>query len=108
MPPAFTWLKIMAWINLCLGMLLVCGLLVGLAKSGMGLSAMDHKGWILVGFYLVVFVVIPISVLMRLKIGFYMGLLVTFPMLLGFPLGTILAILTIKAFFDAREAFGVR
>ena len=69
---------------------------------------MGHKQWLAGALYLVAFVGIPIAVLMRLKIGFYLGLMVSVPLLVFFPIGTVLGFLTCKAFFDSREAFGIR
>jgi hypothetical protein len=104
MPPAFTWLKIMAWPNLIVGLLIVFGGISSIISE----ESVDHRIWLLVAFFATVLVGTPIAVLCRMRIGFYMGLLVNIPILMAFPIGTILAVLTIKAFFDAREAFGVR
>jgi len=104
MPPAFTWLKIMAWPNLIVGLLIMSGGIFSLVS----MEAVDHRHWLLVGLLATMFVGTPIAVLCRMRIGFYMGVLMNVPMLLAFPFGTVLAVLTIKAFFDAREAFGVR
>jgi hypothetical protein len=104
MPPAFTWLKIMAWPNLIVGLLIVLGGISSISSQ----ESVDHRHWLLVAFLATLLVGTPIAVLCRMRIGFYMGLLVNVPVLLAFPIGTILAVLTIKAFFDAREAFGVR
>ena len=104
MPPAFTWLKIMAWPNLIVGLLIVFGGVSSLISQ----ESVDHRLWLLVALFAVMFVGTPVAVLCRMRIGFYMGVLMTAPVLMAFPIGTILAVLTIKAFFDAREAFGVR
>lgn len=103
-PPAFTWLKIMAWLNLSIGGLGVFQTFFGANK----LSEMEHQLWLLMGLFYLMFVVTPIAVLMRTKAGFYLGLVATIPLFLGFPIGTILAAITYKAFMDSRETFGVR
>ena len=48
-----------------------------------------------------------ILVLLRTKLGFYMGLILSFFMLLAIPIGTILGIITIKAYMDGKDAFGI-
>jgi len=59
------------------------------------------------GFFGLLYTIIPIGMLKRKKWGFYGGLALSALSLLGFPLGTILGIITIKAFADAKSAFGV-
>jgi hypothetical protein len=103
-PPSFTWIKSVAWLNLAVGGILVFSTIFGPNK----LSEMDHKLWLLLGLFYLMFVVTPIAVLMRTKAGFYLGLVATIPVFFAFPLGTIFAVITYKAFMDAREAFGVR
>ena len=59
------------------------------------------------GFFSLLYTVIPIGVLRKKKWAYYAGLSLSSLLLLGFPLGTILGVITIKAFADGKSAFGV-
>ncbi|HEY8961814.1 MAG TPA: hypothetical protein VIM57_06365 [Luteolibacter sp.] len=60
------------------------------------------------GFFALIYIVIPIGIFRRAKWSFYAGLALTSLLLLGFPIGTVLGLFVIKAFAEAKLAFGVR
>jgi len=54
-----------------------------------------------------IYALIPIGVIRRTKWGYYGGLILSVLMIPGIPIGTILGIITIKAYVDAKMAFDV-
>jgi len=55
-----------------------------------------------------IFIVPPIGVLLRKPWGFYLGIVVNGVLILSFPFGTVFGIITMKAFLNSKDAFGVR
>lgn len=53
------------------------------------------------------FTVIPLGVLLRKRWGYYGGRGLSALMMLGFPLGTILGLMSMKAYADSRHHFGL-
>jgi len=68
---------------------------------------LTSKLGILCGFLGTLFTVIPVGILLRSKWSFYGGIMLCTLLLILFPIGTVLGVITIKAFGDCKQAFGV-
>jgi hypothetical protein len=113
LPPAYRWVKGVAVFWLFLGVLFLfafggCAFMraKGIVPLGFEWDFFARMMWYY-GFFALIHIVIPIGILRRAKWSFYAGLALTSLFLLGFPLGTILGLFMIKAFADAKLAFGV-
>ena len=109
-PPSYTWIKGVA----------IFWLVVGVACLIMGATWLwprvpdyryDAESRITSGVIVLIpgiaYTIIPIGVLLRTRWGYVGGMVLCAVMLLGFPFGTILGVVTMKAYRDGRTAFGV-
>jgi hypothetical protein len=110
-PPSFTWIKGVMILFLVggLGCLLslISWAIVKSQTTSYELDDMAFRMMIYGGFFSLLYTVIPIGVLRKKKWAYHAGLALSSLLLLGFPIGTILGVITIKAFSDAKSAFGV-
>jgi hypothetical protein len=93
--------------------LVVGGLLLSVGTIrllGPGVSLQPHapRPGIIEVLFGALYTIIPIGVLMRTWWGYYGGLVLSTVMLLGFPIGTVLGVMTMKAYADGKLAFNVR
>jgi hypothetical protein len=98
----------MAIFWLVLGVIL---LLLGVSRLlGPAFSLQPHapRPGIIEVFFGTIYTIIPIGVLLRTRWGYYGGLVLSAVMLLGFPIGTVLGVMTMKAYADGKLAFDVR
>lgn len=92
---AFCWFGLLGWI------------LIKNNAISYELEDLAHRRMVYVGFFSLLYTVIPIGMLRRKKWGFYGGLAFSALFLLFIPIGTVLGFITIKALADAKSAFGV-
>ncbi len=87
-------------------------LVVGVILLVLGISHLSDLparpyGVVITLFFSSIYIIIPIGVFLRTRWGYYGGLILSTVMLFGFPVGTILAVMTMKAYADGKLAFGV-
>lgn len=111
LPASYTWLKGIAIFWLVSGVICFLGLIawiwIGHHAVSYEMEDIAFRMKIYAGFFSLLYSVIAIGMLKRTKWGFYCGLALSSLLLLAFPIGTILGLLTIKAFADGKTAFGV-
>lgn len=105
LPPAYAWVKIMAWLCITFFVLVVLVTVFNwITKDGWRL--LDALPFI--GFFALMFLIPPVGVLLKQKWGFYLALVANIPLLLAFPIGSVIGFITIRALLESKDVFGIR